>query len=41
MVAFIFADLLILPILHIYNKYYGKMAGFLLVTFYATMAPRA
>jgi uncharacterized membrane protein YraQ (UPF0718 family) len=36
--SFIFADLLILPILHIYKKYYGwKMAGFLLVTFYATM----
>jgi uncharacterized membrane protein YraQ (UPF0718 family) len=36
--AFIFADLLILPILHIYKKYYGwKMAGFLLVTFYVTM----
>ncbi len=36
--TFIFADLLILPILHIYKKYYGwKMAGFLLVTFYATM----
>ena len=36
--TFIFADLIILPILHIYKKYYGwKMAGFLLVTFYATM----
>jgi uncharacterized protein len=36
--AFIFADLLILPILHIYKKYYGwRMASFLLVTFYATM----
>ena len=36
--TFIFADLLILPILHIYKKYYGwKMAGFLLATFYATM----
>jgi uncharacterized protein len=36
--AFIFADLLILPILHIYKKYYGlRMAGFLLATFYATM----
>ena len=36
--AFIFADLLILPILHIYEKYYGRrMAGFLLVTFYITM----
>jgi uncharacterized protein len=37
--TFIFADLIILPILHIYKKYYGwKMAGFLLITFYATMA---
>jgi uncharacterized protein len=37
--AFIFADLLILPILNIYRKYYGaKMAGFLLVTFYAAMS---
>ncbi|MEU1404967.1 permease [Streptomyces sp. NPDC005728] len=38
-VAFIFADLLILPILNIYRKYYGiTMAGFLLATFYAAMA---
>jgi uncharacterized membrane protein YraQ (UPF0718 family) len=37
-VAFIFADLLILPILNIYRKYYGaKMAAFLLACFYATM----
>ena len=37
--AFIFADLIILPILNIYRKYYGRrMARFLLVTFYATMA---
>ena len=37
--TFIFADLIILPILNIYKKYYGrKMAGFLFVTFYATMA---
>jgi uncharacterized protein len=36
--TFIFADLIILPILHIYRKYYGwKMAGFLLAAFYATM----
>jgi uncharacterized membrane protein YraQ (UPF0718 family) len=38
-VAFIFADLIILPILNIYRKYYGgRMAAFLLGTFYATMA---
>jgi uncharacterized membrane protein YraQ (UPF0718 family) len=37
--AFIFADLIVLPILDIYRKYYGwRMAAFLLVTFYATMA---
>ncbi len=36
--TFIFADLIILPILDIYRKYYGwRMAGFLLVTFYVTM----
>jgi hypothetical protein len=37
--AFIFADLIILPILNIYRKYYGRrIAAFLLVIFYATMA---
>jgi uncharacterized protein len=37
--AFIFADLIILPILNIYRKYYGRrLAAFLLVSFYATMA---
>jgi uncharacterized membrane protein YraQ (UPF0718 family) len=37
-VAFIFADLIILPILNIYRKYYGvKVSLFLLATFYATM----
>jgi uncharacterized membrane protein YraQ (UPF0718 family) len=37
--SFIFADLIILPILNIYRKYYGKrMAVFLLVSFYITMA---
>jgi hypothetical protein len=36
--AFIFADLIVLPILDIYRKYYGwRMAGFLLATFYAAM----
>ncbi|MFG2672063.1 permease [Streptomyces sp. NPDC048445] len=34
-VSFVFADLLILPVLNIYRKYYGgKMALFLLGTFY-------
>jgi uncharacterized membrane protein YraQ (UPF0718 family) len=37
-VAFIFADLIVLPVLDIYRRYYGwKMAGFLLAAFYATM----
>jgi uncharacterized membrane protein YraQ (UPF0718 family) len=37
-VAFIFADLLILPILNIYRRYYGiRMALVLLGTFYAAM----
>ena len=37
--AFIFADLLILPILNIYRKYYGaRTAAFILVVFYAAMA---
>ena len=36
--AFIFADLIVLPILDIYRKYYGwRMAAFLLGSFYATM----
>jgi uncharacterized membrane protein YraQ (UPF0718 family) len=36
--AFIFADLIVLPILDIYRRYYGwRMAGFLLAAFYATM----
>jgi uncharacterized protein len=41
-IAFIFADLIIIPILDIYRKYYGvKMAGFLFVTLYAAMAVAA
>jgi len=37
-IAFIFADLIILPILNIYRKYYGwRMMLFLLATFYVTM----
>ena len=38
-IAFVFADLLILPILDIYRRYYGRrMAAFIFVTFYAAMA---
>jgi uncharacterized membrane protein YraQ (UPF0718 family) len=38
-IAFIFADLIVLPILDIYRKYYGlKMTGFILATFYTAMA---
>ena len=41
-IAFIFADLIILPILNIYRKYYGwKMTAFLFATFYAAMAGAA
>jgi hypothetical protein len=41
-IAFIFADLIVIPILNIYRKYYGlRMAGFLFVTFYAAMAGSA
>ncbi|HEY3026696.1 MAG TPA: permease [Pyrinomonadaceae bacterium] len=41
-VAFIFADLIVLPILNIYRKYYGrKMSLFLLATFYVAMAGAA
>jgi uncharacterized protein len=38
-VSFIFADLIILPILDIYRKYYGwKVMGYIFVTFFVTMA---
>jgi uncharacterized protein len=41
-IAFIFADLIVLPILDIYRKYYGwKMAGFLFVTFLGAMVGAA
>jgi uncharacterized membrane protein YraQ (UPF0718 family) len=36
--AFVFADLLILPIVDIYRRYYGwRMAGFIVAAFYVTM----
>ncbi len=41
-VAFIFGDLIIVPILLIYRKYYGRwMTGFLFATSYATMVVAA
>jgi hypothetical protein len=41
-VAFLFADLIVLPILDIYRKYYGlKMSIFLFAVFYAAMAAAA
>ncbi len=41
-VAFIFADLIVLPILNIYRKYYGaKMSAFLLATFYVAIVGAA
>jgi uncharacterized protein len=37
-VSFIFADLIVLPVLNIYRKYYGRRVGlYLLATFYAAM----
>jgi uncharacterized membrane protein YraQ (UPF0718 family) len=37
-ISFVFADLIILPILNIYRKYYGvRAAAFLFMTFYASM----
>lgn len=41
-IAFIFADLIVLPILDIYRKYYGaRMMWFILGTFYISMAAAA
>jgi uncharacterized membrane protein YraQ (UPF0718 family) len=41
-IAFIFADLIVLPILDIYRRYYGlRMTGFILATFYFAMAVAA
>ncbi len=38
-VSFIFADLIVLPVLDIYRRYYGgRMALYILATFYVTMA---
>lgn len=38
-ISFIFADLIVFPILRIYYKYYGlRMAAFLFATFYVAMA---
>jgi len=37
-ISFIFADLIVIPILRIYGKYYGRRVSlFLLLTFYVTM----
>ena len=41
-IAFIYADLIVIPILDIYRKYYGwKMVGFIFGTFYSAMAASA
>ena len=38
-IAFIFADLIVIPVLDIYRKYYGlKVSAFILGTFYISMA---
>jgi uncharacterized membrane protein YraQ (UPF0718 family) len=42
LIAFIFADLIVLPILDIYRKYYGwRMMWFILATFYVAMSAAA
>jgi len=39
MIAFIYADLIVLPIINIYRKYYGwKVAGLIVAVFYVAMA---
>jgi uncharacterized membrane protein YraQ (UPF0718 family) len=41
-IAFIFADLIVIPVLDIYRKYYGlRMSAFLLATLYTSMAAPA
>jgi len=41
-ISFIYADLIVIPLLDIYRKYYGlKMSAFLLVTMYTAMAGSA
>ncbi len=41
-IAFIYADLIIFPIINIYRKYYGwKMTGFIVAIFYVAMAVAA
>ncbi len=41
-IAFIYADLIVIPILNIYRKYYGaKMAAFLLATMFVSMSAAA
>ena len=41
-ISFIYADLIVIPLLDIYRKYYGlKMSSFLLVTMYTAMAGSA
>jgi uncharacterized protein len=40
--AFLYADLIVLPLLDVYRKYYGwKMAAYIFVIFYVTMAASA
>ena len=42
MVAFLFADLIVLPLLDIYRRYYGwRMALYMGAVFYAAMAAAA
>jgi uncharacterized protein len=40
--AFLYADLIVLPLLDVYRRYYGwKMAAYIAVVFYATMVVSA
>ena len=42
MLAFLYADLIVLPLLDVYRKYYGlKMTVYIFVIFYVTMAASA
>jgi uncharacterized protein len=42
LIAFIFSDLIVIPILNIYRKYYApRMAGFLFASFYVAIAAAA
>ena len=42
MLAFLYADLIVLPLLDVYRRYYGwRMAAYIAAVFYATMVAAA